>query len=365
MLKKYFHIVSLLLLPIINGYAQSDSISQKIYRDNILPSPTFTYSPKTDVVVGVYLLYQFKFDKKDYTTRPSNINFYVGTSYKGQNYLSSEHTILTNKEKFYLKGIIEYKNTPERLYGIGPTSPDDQYVNAEYESFEFKERVLRQYQKNSFIGLRIRYIELLNITYSDMDSHKIPPPDYNGTNGGKYPGIGPVWMLDKRNSILTPTENYYLDVVAVGYKNSNGGGFGTFEVDGRRYLDLKSDGRRVLAFQVLSKNTFGEVPFNELALLGGKQILRGYTLGRYRDKNSLQAQAEFRAHLIGRFGMTAFFGTGTVYDELSDLKYLKAALGSGIRFNINRKDPTNVRVDFAWSMTDKNNGIYITLGEAF
>lgn len=365
MVGRYLYILSLLFLLSSNGYSQSDSLSLKVYRDNILPSPTFTYSPKTDVVVGLYLLYQFKFDKKDYSTRPSNINFYVGSSYRGQNYLSSEHTVLTNKEKFYLKGIIEYKNTPERLYAIGPTSNDAEYLNADYESFEFKERVLRQYDKSKFLGVRLRYIQIFNISYKEKDGSPTSVPDYNGTNGGYYPGIGPVWMLDKRNSILTPTENYYLDVVAVGYKNSNGGGFGTLEVDGRKYLDLKSDGRKVLAFQLLSKNTFGEVPFNELALLGGKQILRGYTLGRYRDKNSIQAQAEFRKHLIGRFGMTAFVGTGTVYEELSDLKHLKAALGSGIRFNINRKDPTNVRVDFAWSLTDKNNGIYITLGEAF
>ncbi|NME68350.1 BamA/TamA family outer membrane protein [Flammeovirga aprica] len=368
MTRVYYYTIShllLFLLPCLLGHAQSDSTSQKPYKNNILPSPAFTYSPRTDFVLGVYCLYQFKFNKKDFLTRPSNFNFYYGTSFKGHVFLSTEHTLLTYQEKYFLKGIIEYKNTPEPLYGIGNQSPNEEYLNVNYSSFEFKERVLKQYEKSKFIGLKVRYIHIFDVTYQNQNNESIPPPDIAGNNGGYYPGIGPVWMLDKRNSILTPTKNYYLDLVLMGYLNSNGGTFASLEFDGRRYIDFRKDSKRVLALQVVAKNTFGSVPYNELALLGGKQIMRGYLLGRYRDKHSIQAQAEFRLNVVGRFGMTAFLGTGTVYEEVSDLQYLKAALGTGLRFNINRKDPANVRFDFAWSLTDKNNGIYITLGEAF
>ncbi|MBD0400025.1 hypothetical protein [Flammeovirga sp. EKP202] len=345
--------------------AQTDSTSQKIYKNNILPSPSFTYSPRTDLVVGVYCLYQFKFDKKDNLARPSNLSFYYGTSYKGHTFLQTEHTFLTFQEKYFLKGIIEYKNTPEPFYGIGNQSSSEEYLNVNYYSFEVKERILRQYQQSKFFGLKIRYMHIFNVSYQDRYNNDIPAPHLEGNAGGYYPGIGPVWMLDKRNSILTPTKDYYLDISATAYLNSNGGAFGTVEIDGRRYIDFRKDSKRVLALQVVAKNTFGNVPYTELALLGGKQILRGYILGRYRDQHSIQAQAEYRFNVVGRLGMTTFFGTGTVYDELSDLQFLKAALGTGLRFNINRKDPANVRIDFAWSLIDKNNGIYITLGEAF
>ncbi|KXX71440.1 hypothetical protein [Flammeovirga sp. SJP92] len=364
MWRNYLYIIFLLVLFLNEkGRAQGDSV--KVYKNNILPSPSFTYSPRTDFVLGVYCLYQFKFDKKDFLTRPSNFNFYYGTSFKGHIFLSTEHTLLTNQERFYLKGIIEYKNTPEILYGLGNQSSSDEFLNVNYYSFELKERVLRQYQKSKFVGLRVRYMHIFDVTYQNRNNENIPAPALNGNNGGYYPGIGPIWMLDKRNSILTPTQNYYLDIVAVGYLNSNGGAFGTIEVDGRRYIDFRKDSKSVLALQLVAKNTFGNVPYNELALLGGKQILRGYLLGRYRDQHSIQVQAEMRQRIIGRLGITAFLGTGTVYDEISDFQFLKAALGTGLRFNINRKDPANVRIDFAWSLVDKNNGIYITLGEAF
>ncbi|AZQ63279.1 hypothetical protein EI427_13815 [Flammeovirga pectinis] len=365
MKKKLLYSFLLFLLPFLGICSDSDSLKKEVYKDNILPSPAFTYSPKTDVVLGIYLLYQFKMDRRDYSTRPSNINFYYGSSFKGQNFLSSEHTILTNKEKFFLKGIIEYKNTPEQLFGIGPNSSDD-YILSEYTSFEFKERVLYQFRPKLFVGGRLRYITLFDFTYNDQENNSIPPPNVTGAEGGHYLGFGPVLMYDKRNSILTPTQNYYLDFAATFYASSlEDGGFATIELDARRYLDFDTDGKRVLAFQGLMKSTFGNVPFNELALLGGKQILRGYTLGRFRDEHYLQLQAEFRATLIGRFGATAFAGTGTVYDQFDDFKYIKAALGGGLRFNINRKDPANVRIDFAWSVTDNNKGLYITLGEAF
>ncbi|WP_281616117.1 BamA/TamA family outer membrane protein [Flammeovirga sp. SubArs3] len=359
--------IFLFVLSITLSKAQVDSVEQKVYKNNILPSPTFTYSPRTDVVLGLYLLYQFKFDRKDHNTRPSNINIYYGSSYKGQNYLSSEHTILTNHEQYYFKGIFEYKKTPEKLYRLGPDSPNEEWVNAEYHSIEFKERFLKQIQPKIFMGARIRSINIFDVSYQKESGEAIePPPELPYADGGSYLGIGPVFMWDKRNSILTPTKNYYLDVAAVFYKSlMDKGSFFILEIDGRRYHDLTNDGKNVLAYHLLFKSTFGDVPFHELSMIGGKQILRGYELGRFRDDHAIQLQAEFRKNIIGRFGATAFVGTGTVFDEFQDFQHLKAALGGGLRFNINRKDPTNVRIDFAWSVTDYNKGLYITLGEAF
>jgi hypothetical protein len=44
---------------------------------------------------------------------------------------------------------------------------------------------------------------------------------------------------------------------------------------------------------------------------------------------------------------------------------IKAAVGFGLRFNINRKDPANVRIDFGYGFEKNATGVYITFGEAF
>ncbi|OHX66628.1 BamA/TamA family outer membrane protein [Flammeovirga pacifica] len=365
-MKSFWAHIIILVLCINQSIAQTDSTSLRPYKNNILPSPALSYSPKTDVVLGLYFLYQFKFDKKDYDTRPSNINFYVGSSYKGQNYLSSEHTLLTNQEKFYFKGLIEYKTYPEKLYPIGGNSNNNDYVNAEYQSLEIKERILNKLRNNVFVGGRFRFISIYDLKYTSPEGKPLDQISLPGADGGQYLGIGPMFMWDKRNSIMTPTKDFYFDVSTMYYLiDVSSESFFTIEVDGRKYYDLTADTKNVLAIQLLIKNTFGDVPFHEFALMGGNKMLRGYELGRFRDFHSIQSQAEYRKHLIGRFGATAFIGLGVVYDEISDFQYLKAALGGGLRFNINRKDPANVRVDFGWGIADNNKGIYITLGEAF
>ncbi|MBB3701488.1 outer membrane protein assembly factor [Flammeovirga yaeyamensis] len=363
----WVHII-ILVLCINQSIAQTDSTSLRPYKNNILASPALSYSPKTDVVLGLYFLYQFKLKKDDYATRPSNVNFYVGSSYKGQNYLSTEHELLSNGEKYYFKGKIEYKKTPEQLYRIGPDTGEDDFINAEYHSLEIFERVVHQFRPNMFIGGKFRSISIFDINYTDqegksLDENSLPFP---GAEGGSYLGIGPVFIWDKRNSIMTPTRNFYLDLTTLFYTSlDDSRSFITLKLDGRRYFDLKNNGQTILACQLLVQNNFGDIPFHELSLLGGKQIMRGYELGRYRDFHSIQTQAELRQKVWGRFGMTAFYSLGTVYDELSDFQHLKSTLGAGLRLNINRKDPANVRVDFGWSLEENNKGIYITLGEAF
>lgn len=51
--------VLLLKMP---GYSQNgpDSLAVAPYKNTILPSPTVSYAPETDVVVGIWVMYQFK-----------------------------------------------------------------------------------------------------------------------------------------------------------------------------------------------------------------------------------------------------------------------------------------------------------------
>lgn len=357
------------IAAITNGQDTEDTTNLKPYKNNILPSPSFTYSPQTDVVLGLYALYQFKLDRYDYNTRPSNANLYYGSSFNKQNFFSHEHTLLTNKEKYFIRGLFEYKLFPEQFYGIGPDTEEKRGIIAQYNSIEAYERVFRQIKPSWFVGVQARYVNTFNVLFKTAEGDTIPPPNITGSKGGDYLGIGLTTMLDKRNSILTPTRNYFFEFSFYFYGTALGVDtqYATFDFDARRYLDFNSGGKHVLAFQGKVRLIAGEVLFRELALIGGKEILRGYIKGRFRDQNAFQLQSEYRVNLIGRLGATAFVGIGNVMPKLDqfDLERLKAAAGGGLRFNINRKDPANVRVDFGWSLVDSSKGLYITFGEAF
>ncbi len=43
--------------------------------------------------------------------------------------------------------------------------------------------------------------------------------------------------------------------------------------------------KHVIAYQFISENTFGDVPFFAMPKFGGSEMLRGYAEGRYLEKN--------------------------------------------------------------------------------
>ena len=149
---------------------------------------------------------------------------------------------------------------------------------------------------------------------------------------------------------MTPTQNHYVQFLVTTHPEFLGStrSYTLLEADARKYLNISGNGESVLALQALIQLHSGSPPFNEMAMLGGDRINRGYYEGRYRDQNAVQIQAEWRQGLFGRFGFTVFGATGEVWNcfENFTLQNYKWSGGAGIRINANREDPLNLRIDF-------------------
>jgi hypothetical protein len=94
--------------------------------------------------------------------------------------------------------------------------------------------------------------------------------------------------------------------------------------------------------------------------------MRGYFMGRYRDRHYLTAQAEYRRMVWWRLGFAAFAGAGEVFgSEGSDfrLSNLQWSVGGGLRLLFNRAERVNLRVDFG--VGKSTTGLYFQLEEAF
>jgi hypothetical protein len=109
----------------------------------------------------------------------------------------------------------------------------------------------------------------------------------------------------------------------------------------------------VLSLHGLVKTTWGKtdekVPFFMLPSLGSGSTLRGYSTFRFRDRNSLLLQGEWRV-IANRFMESAvFLDAGKVTERTSDLslKKLKTDYGFGVRFHAPLA--TVLRVDVARS----------------
>ena len=95
-------------------------------------------------------------------------------------------------------------------------------------------------------------------------------------------------------------------------------------------------------------------------------MMRGYYLGRYRDKDMVFVQMEHRIMPVWwRFGLVGFLGFGSVTDgienfELGDLRH---SVGLGIRFQFDRAARLSIRADYA--LGEDSSGFYLGVKEAF
>jgi len=106
-----------------------------------------------------------------------------------------------------------------------------------------------------------------------------------------------------------------------------------------------------------------QIPFFLMPSLGGGTDLRGYSSWRFRDRNSLLVQAEWRI-MVNRFFDTAvFYDAGKVTPHTSDLSFdgLKSDYGFGGRFHT--PFATNLRIEYARSSEGRR--IIFAVGPVF
>lgn len=332
----------------------------------VLVFPAAGFSPETSLEIGVrvFSLYYAKDDT--IVNRLSELVLYGFVTLRGQFGAQLENAIYTDKNTYYLLGRARYQQFPLLYYGIGPGSKRDNpaLVNSGY--VQVRQRAMRKIAGNLYGGAEIDFQSLQRVSFQrvDPDAFELPL----GGQGSTSLELGGALVYDDRRNVLNVRRGAFVETAVLrNVPLGNDFQFSRLLFDARIYRPL---GRRnrVLAFQGTGTFMRGDVPFNNLALLGGENTMRGYYLGRYRDKNLLAAQAELRWLPFGfskRWGGTLFGGLGTVAPTVSQLQLnqVRWAVGGGVRFLFFQRKDVYLRADFG--VTREGTGLYFSLGEAF
>lgn len=140
--------------------------------------------------------------------------------------------------------------------------------------------------------------------------------------------------------------------------------YSKFVFDFRRFFRLPIN--HIIAVQTYFMFETGSPPFYDLALLGGDRLMRGYLMGRYRDKTYYVIQSEYRIpKLFWRFGLVLFGGIGDVAPRLSkmEISTVKPTYGFGIRFRFDELQKLDLRADIGFGKG--TSGIYFSVNQAF
>ncbi|TRX63673.1 BamA/TamA family outer membrane protein [Flammeovirga kamogawensis] len=360
-----YYLLLLFIAMFFSEHAIGQSDSTYCYRNNFIPTPTFTHTPENGSILGVAGLYQFKVDKADEILRASYAHLWLAFNLEGKFYGDMRYNIYTRNNKFYLEGAVSHDYIYDYFYGIGYNANNTLQNNINFKSTYLFQKVLYNVGNNNYLGLQGTYEknDEFNVTGNPIEG-----PLLNGFTPYQLVGMGGLYVNDERNSRVTPTEKHYFESSIMSYSTKYGSdyNFMSVVVDYRRYIPLNTD-YNILAIQVKTDFTIGDAPIQKLAMVGGKQIGRGYISGHYRDNHALQAQTEYRTDLFWRLGAVIFASGSVIANDVNDLSTYSKVLvagGAGLRFNINKKDKSNIRLDLGMNNRGET-GVYIGFGEAF
>jgi len=347
-----------------SGGAEKDPKNSKdAFKARLIAIPFIYYSPETKLAFGGGGILNFRAGRNKEQTRASTIWAFGTLNLAKQFQVVVKPEIYFERNRFFLSGNLRYERTPQNFFGIGNDMPSTAEESYTPRIVNFQVGVKKKFLGHLFAGVQY--------DFEQMTMEKVEPGgmledgEIPGSRGGLFSGFGVSLDWDTRDAVLYPRKGVFFQITADTYGAMTGSDFAftSLKLDCREYFLVAPD--QVLALQAYVRSTAGEVPFHKLAFLGGESLMRGYYKGRFRDKDILAVQAEYRVMVTKRIGVVGFAGLADVFPAFAEfkLKTIKYSLGTGFRYIVNKREGTTLRLDMAWGK--RSFGLYFTAQEAF
>lgn len=335
---------------------------------SLIVLPAAGYAQETGLEYGIASTYNFYLDKSDLSSRTSNITLIGTLTTKDQKNIKLTSDIWTKENDYHILSEFRYRDWPFNFYGLGSDTwlADEDFI--EQQLFRAKIDVEKKIVPKWYVGLNANFEYF---KFQDREAGGIFDQDnVLGKPGGRYLALGASSLYDSRNNTTYTTTGLYARLKYAYAPNFFGGDNfkgSQWEADLRGFQTLSPT--LTLAGQLLYRGTFGEnAPFYTYRDLGGDMTMRGYYLGRYKDKNYATAQAELRYRFMSRFGVVGFAGTGSTFSPQHHLR-LVPSYGAGIRYFFSLEHNSTVRFDYAFGEKrpgeKRQTGFYLSVSEAF
>lgn len=347
---------------------QQNKKKEKIYlegkskENRFIATPFLFYKTETNLGAGAAASYIFQLGSSR-STNPSSITPFSIYTMKNQFRLLVGSNVYFQENRYHLVSEWRYEKFPSKFFGIGNSNQEQQGEDYTPENLSISVTFSRQIRKGVELGLTYH---LFDWKLWDVSARgQLASPHVIGRDGGTVSGLGLVASLDSRDHIFYPTRGTFIEILAQAYTPLLGSThtFQSLRLNIRRYFKLFN--HHVLALQSLIQTQWGEVPFCQLAQMGGEFFLRGYYEGRFRDKNLLLLQGEYRLPLFWRLGAVGFVGLGQVANHLDQfgLQRMNVAWGVGLRYLLDKQRKIRLRIDLGFG--HHSTGFYISFYETF
>lgn len=338
------------------------------------PFPAVGYTQ----VTGIAAVFSDRMDFRtsaDTTSKITDILSSVTYSQYNQIIAQSYADIWAGHDKWNIIADWRYMKYPSTTFGLGGHTQYSDGYTIDFNYVKIHTTVLRYMAPNLYLGLGYYYDYFWNI-------REVNPPPGVVTSFEKYglsemeSGSGPVARLlyDSRDNPANAQKGWYASVTyhpslpALGSQ----GYWANMQIDIRKYLKLREDGRNTLAlwhFDWLSVG--GKAPYLLLPSTGWDDMFntgRGYIQGRFRgsDMEYLEAEDRFAISRNGLIGGVVFANVETFKKALAAPQFhdFLPGYGAGLRIKLNKHSNTNICVDYGIGL-EGSQGIQVNVGEVF
>lgn len=360
MLIKIFLIIT---FAILSGFKYTALADEGASKGTLVPIPVIYYTPETGVAGGATLIYSYRPQGQSEKVPRSSIFPALVFTQNSQTILvaRSRHSYGEDDWRHSIAGVFQI--FPNKFYGLGDATrtDDEEKYDSKRQSFavDFGKRII----DHTFLGLSFR------AKSSEIEEREdgglldqLKPLGYDGYTTR---GLGAYLEFDSTNDSFNPTRGVKVLASRIEFKESFGGSsdYNQSQYYAKHYLPITE--RTTIAFALNAIEKLGEVPFDELAQLGGQRLLRGIFQGRFRDHALASAQVEWRQFVSDWLGYAIFASAGHVAGSFKKLEIqsAKATAGGGLRFLINKEANVNLRIDIG--VAKDSTGFYFGVGQAF
>ncbi len=282
--------------------------------------------------------------------------------------------IWTRGNKYNIQTDWRYLVYPSLTYGLGGNTSTDSGYNIDYGYVRLHQAILRTVARDLYVGIGYDFDYFWNIRQIDPPAGKTDFQRYGLTKTEQASGVSAHFLFDNRRNPINPVQGTYLNLT---YRPNftflgSDDNWQSLLLDAREYVRLPGSTHNVFAFWSYDWLTVGNgnPPYLLLPSTGWDAYTntgRGYIQGRYRSKNMLYLESEYR------FGITAngllggvVFANAQSFTEPSSgqFAYINPGYGAGIRVSLNKFSRTNLCVDYGWG-THGSGGFFVNLGEVF
>ena len=319
------------------------------------------YASDTGLGLGLVASALYSTDRSDSTLEKSNASLYSDMTTKGFLMIGIRGNNIFPKTRSRLAYRSYVYTCPAYLWGFSYPQSDNDDNKSKYSrtKFEVMARFLIPINRYSYLGPIARYQYVHAYKLKDQAPQLLEGLPKTVSDFG----VGVSYTFDSRDFMLNASRGWFmqLDLTTNPTFLGNNNTYWSAELQLATYR--KAWRGAIIAGELHTRQSTGQVPWPMLADVGSSNRMRGYYEGRYRDKNVIDAQVELRQHIWHRNGIVLWLGAAEVFPRYSDMRFSRILPNAGVGYRWQFKKGVNVRLDYGFSRN--GTGFIFNINEAF